>query len=127
MDERSSVSVSWRTVLVVLLILLAGAVVGHGLLRSTGVSAPGLADGQETPCDGCPSQGACQVDADPGAYQVACAAGGEQSGCAASQSGCPLADSACGVQAGCCGVEATECAGEPSDVAPACCGSACPE
>ena len=84
--------ISWRAVSFVLLILLVGAVVGHGLLRDPAAAGRKLPCGRESACAGCPSSQTCQADPDGAvAKPDACTAGCDAAGCPASRPAVPWA------------------------------------
>lgn len=120
--SSSEGNISWRAVLSVLLILLVGAVVGHGLLKNPAAAGKKLPCGQESACAGCPSSQACQADPDGAvAKPQACPAGCDAAGCPGESSGCPLAASASGGEPPCCAMGSPCCAGTQNGQAPSCC------
>lgn len=120
--SSSEGNIRWRAVLFVLLILLAGAVVGHGLLKNPAAGGNKLPCGQESACAGCPSSQTCQAAPDgavakPQAGTAGCAA----AGCPGELSACPLAASASDGEPPCCAVGEPSCAAVPNGQAPSCC------
>lgn len=108
-------NVSWTTVLFVLLILLVGAVVGHGLLRNGSAPAKGLASDGSLPCAACPASETCQASqAGPAAKENTGIASGCTGCCPAEQSACPLA------KPGCCAAKASDSVKQGDPAAPCC-------
>ena len=118
-------NISWRAVLFVLLILLVGAVVGHGLLKNPAAAGRKLPCGQESVCAACPSSQTCQGHGNGAvAKPEACAAGCNAAACPGESSVCPFAAPAPSGEPPCCAMDSPSCAAEQDSETPSCCPSA---
>jgi len=124
--SASQTGLSWRAALVVALILLVGAVVGHSLLRNGSTPPNVLPCGKSSVGAACPASGTCPASQPAPAGTRAegvCAQTCTAGDCCAQQAVCPHANTpGCPTQP-CCATNATVCPQQQTDQTLPCCTS----
>lgn len=102
--SESKMGNNWKTVAIVVAILLVGAVMGHSLLTNERASNQG--DMASSACQGCPTSKTCSAQAASAEKSdMACAVGDENTSCA--QKGTCAATDEANSNSSCCGEKST--------------------